>query len=146
MSERDSAAALEEVDGLALEKENRELATQQVRRINDTLRKVRSISRQSQQMLRPVFDDGVTVSDTPTDPAPAMSAAVTIEEVVPPRRLDPRRERDDSTDKLLIPEPALESPVSEVFRKAFEMFENECAQFRFTRSKNSPVVRSWKLA
>jgi hypothetical protein len=143
MSERDSTALLldEEVDGLALEKENRELASKQVRKINDTLRKVRKISRDSQQMVRPVLLEAVLPA--PVEPE---SSSVIVEEVFSARGKDARRERDDSTDKILIPEPALDSPVGEVFRKAFEMFEAECTQFRFTRNKNSPVVRSWKLA
>lgn len=129
MSKREStAAALEEVDGTTLERENRELTSKQVRRINDTLRKVRSISRQSQQL---------TAEQAPL-------AAVT-EEVASPRRIDPRRERDDNTDKILIPEPTLAPSVSEVFRTVFEVFEQECAQFRYTRTKNSPVMRRWKL-
>lgn len=135
MSERDNAATiLEEEDVLTLEKENRELASKQVRQINDTLRKVRRISRESQQGLLPVLEE-------PQD----VNFPLAVQEVVVSRTHDSRRERDDSTDKFLIPEPTLESPVSEVFRKAFEMFERECSQFRFTRGKNSPVVRSWKL-
>lgn len=129
MSKREStAAAFEEVDGTTLERENRELTSKQVRRINDTLRKVRSISRQSQQL---------TAEQAPL--------AVVTEEVASPRRIDPRRERDDNTDKILIPEPTLSPSVSEVFRTVFEVFEKECAQFRYTRTKNSPVTRRWKL-
>jgi type I site-specific restriction endonuclease len=138
MTERDSAAAVLEVDVLDLEKENRELASKQVRQINDTLRKVRRISRESQQMFQAVEEEKTEVSAAPVP--------VTVQEVVVARPRDTRRERDDNTDKFLIPEPALESPVSEVFRKAFEMFEEECAQFRFNRMKNSPVIRTWKLA
>lgn len=141
MSERDSAAFVmdDEVDGLALEKENRELASKQVRKINDTLRKVRKISRDSQTMLRPVLDSQAAESVE-------AASSVVVEEVFVAKGRDARRERDDSTDKILIPEPALDSPVGEVFRKALEMFEAECTQYRFTRGKNSPVVRSWKLA
>lgn len=142
MSERDSSAPVfEEVDVLSLEKENRELASKQVRQINDTLRKVRRISRESQQMVRPLLEEEVTEVNVLRAMAPS-----TIHEVVVARARDSRRERDDNTDKYLIPEPALDSPVASVFRKAFEMFEQECSQFKFTRGKNSPVIRTWKLA
>ncbi len=137
MTERDGAAAVlleEAVDVGAIERENRELATRQVRQINDTLRKVRRISRESQQLVPAV------------EPADEKSVPLVVQEIVAARNRDPRREADDNTDKFLIPEPSLESPVTEVFRKAFEMFEQECSQFKFTRGKGSPVIRTWKLA
>jgi len=135
---------------MLLEHENRELATRQVRRINDTLRKVRKISRDSQRMLRPVLE----TTPTPEIPISIVDSSLPsplsfqrVHEVSPPySRADTRRERDDSTDKFFIPEPQSSSIVSEVFRKAFELFEQECAEFKLSRDHNSPVVRRWKLA
>ena len=122
MSNRNAAAVLE-VDGLVLEKENRELASKQVRQINDALLKVRRISRESKQAFKSVAVAEDTSTDTEAD----------------------HNERDDSTDRLLIPEPTLDSPVRDVFKKALDMFEKECTQFRLVRDKNSPVIRTWKL-
>lgn len=123
----------------SLELKNRELATQQVRRINDTLLKVRKISRDSQNSLPQC---PVVVPDAPAAPA----APLHVQEIPPPfSRQDARRERDDSTDKFLIPEPKKSSVISDVFRKAFDLFEQECIQFKASRDPKSSVVKRWKL-
>ena len=130
MNEGNSAVAKNTSDVLELERENNELATQQVKKINDTLRKVRHISRESQRMS--------AVSAEPPS---------VVEEVVVPSLRDSRREREDDTGQYLIPEPSQESTVSAVFSKAFELFEEECRAFNFSRAKgtDSPVVKKWKL-
>lgn len=130
MKDRNAAAASQNTEVLELERENKELATQQVKKINETLRKVRHISRESQRMD--------AVRSTP----PSVT-----EEVVSYSRMDSRREREDDTDQFLIPEPSRESTVSSVFSKAFELFEKECREHNFSKSRgtDSPVVKVWKL-
>lgn len=130
MRERNSSALSVDFDGSDLETANRELAFNQVRTINDTLRKVRRLSRQEVVSLEDV---------RPTDPAPPM----TSEEVMPSKS-DSRREREDSTEDILIPEPVRESRTSMVFRRVLELFEQECSQYNISRPA-SPVVRRWKL-
>lgn len=132
MSKNNSA-----LDG-SLEFENRELATRQVRKINDTLRKVRRISRESQASLSSV--EPASVESPLTHKAP-----LRVQEVYAPSTKDSRRERDDSTDKFLIPEPKPASIVTDVFKEAFALFEQECIQFNATRDSRSPVVKRWKL-
>lgn len=123
----------------SIELENRELATQQVRRINDTLRKVRKISRDSQDSLPKCPDVAPVVVS-------ASSVPLHVQEIPPPfSRQDTRRERDDSTDKFLIPEPKKSSVISDVFRRAFDLFEQECVQFKASRDPKSSVVKRWKL-
>lgn len=126
MSKNNSA-----LDG-SLEFENRELATSQVRKINDTLRKVRRISRESQ---------AVTATNSSVEPA----VPLRVQEVYVPSGKDSRRERDDSTDKFLIPEPKPASIVTDVFKQAFALFEQECVKFNATRDSRSPIVKRWKL-
>lgn len=134
MTVRDDAAiAFAYEDTVDLERENRELASKQVRKINDTLRRVRSISKQLPDIRT-------------TEPAPPPAQALVREEVVAPRRTDPRREREDNTDRILIPEPSLAPSVSEMLQKAFDLFEQECHKYPLTKTKASPVVRSWKLS
>lgn len=123
----------------SLELENRELATRQVRRINDTLRKVRRIVKESQVGL-----PATTKSEPPQTSHEVHS--LRIQEISAPlSKHDLRRERDDSTDKFLIPEPKVTSLVTDVFKRAFDLFEQECVQFNATRDPRSAVVRRWKL-
>lgn len=128
MTDRNSGAAYDMPDVIDLELENKELATKQVKQINDTLRKVRHISRESQRMS-------------------AVSSHSVKEEVVLPSRKDSRREREDDTGQYLIPEPSQNSTVSAAFSLALDLFEKECREFNFSRSSktDSPVVKIWKL-
>lgn len=101
------------------EQENKELAQEQVREINNGLRRVRNLVRDSQRMARPVTEQ-VALAASP---------------------------REDDTDKFCIPEPSNSpSPLTAVLAKALDILEKERREYTSTvTGKRAPVVKRWTL-
>jgi hypothetical protein len=126
-------------DARDLEQENRELAQQQVRKINDTLRKVRRISRDSHKSFKAAQEAFADL--TPATGFHMMTTPV-VEEVT--IRVDPPADPDD-TSRFCIPEPSAETTVSAALTRAFEILEQEKRNFQPAVAP-VPVVRRWKIA
>jgi len=128
----------------SVERDNRNLATEQVRKINTVLRRVRRLNKDSQRMQR--VDPG-TLSSEPKVEVKA-SSIPNVVEILPPSLARPVRRpsrEDDATEDFLIPEPTDSSFVASAFRKAFEALEKEELQTRRKNGEGSAVVKTWKL-
>jgi hypothetical protein len=125
-------------DARDLEQENRDLAQQQVRKINDTLRKVRRISRDSHRSFKAAQEALADV--TPATGFHMMTTPVVEEVTIRVDSPDP-----DDTARFCIPEPSAETTVSAALTKAFEILEQEKRNFRPSLAP-APVVRRWKIA
>lgn len=118
----------------SMELENHELQQEQVRRINDSMRKVRKISRKSQSL---VVEDAVqAVRDSLSaedNPGFYVESPGTIEHVVV----------EDDTGQFCIPEPDMKAVVTKALNQAFFLIDKERREFR--SSKDSPVVTTWRI-
>jgi hypothetical protein len=108
-----------------LEMENRALQQSQVRSINDSMRKVRRISRESQKFARTPVVDGAGLYLESTGSIECVSSGVA----------------EDDTG--CIPEPSVSALVTKALNRAFSLIERELKTFK--ASKNSPVVKRWKI-
>lgn len=102
-----------------IEQKNRELVTAQVHQINDAIRKVRRISKDSQQGIRPVVEDSNSAST--------------------------EGQNLEDTNEFLIDLPPTEGGVSAVFRLALDELHARRAALSNEPVESSPVVKSWKV-
>ena len=132
----DSQNAPEGVYTLTLERENEELQQAQTRRINESMRHVRSISKESQQFARTVVVEDIqeTIS-AEEEPGFYVESPGTIERV--------SSAREDDTGRFSIPEPDISAIVSKALDQAFLLIEKERREFR--ASKDSPVIKRWRI-
>lgn len=125
-------------DARDLEQENRDLAQKQVRKINDTLRKVRKISRDSHHSLKAIQAEDLA-DKTPATGFHMMNTPI-VEEVTIRGPSDV-----DDTARFCIPEPSGETTVSAALARAFEILEQEKRDLQPTMAP-VPVVRRWKIS
>lgn len=108
-----------------IEQENRELQKKQVRKINDTLRKVRKMSKESHQRLQ---------AATATPGADA-SVAVVAAPVA-----------DDDGGDFEIPEPSTLPVVTAALERAIHLVESEREDHnRSEKGRGSKVVKRWSI-
>lgn len=112
----------------SIEEENNALRKSQVDRINSSIRKVRSISRQS---IRAVGAAEAKSADE--NPGFYVESPGTIERIG----------SGEDTGRFCIPEPTPKEKVSAALTEAIESLEKERRAFH--ASSSSPVVKSWKL-
>ena len=131
----------------SLEKGNKDLVNEHVRKINTMLRRVRRINKDSQRSMKPVNPDEATMSAV-SEPVADVSSVPNIVEVLPDSLVAPKRRRgnEDTTEKFLIQSPSKSSsPVADAFKRALVELEEEESQFRRDKGRGSPVVRTWKI-
>lgn len=117
-----------------LESENRKLQSQQVKRINESLRAVRRLSRKSQQRL-----EIAAVTDEIEEVMATDSPGFYVESSV---KID-RFSRDDDTGQFCLPDPDENVKFDKVLERAFDFIEKERSSFK--SKPNSPVVKRWRL-
>lgn len=122
-----------------LERENKELQQAQVRRINDTLKKVQRISRESQQFARtPLVEGAQRTISSEDEPGFYVESPGTIE-----RGGSNGKNGKSDPEGFCLPEPDTSAVVSRVIDQAFLLIEKERQEFR--PKKNSPVVKRWRI-
>tara|TARA_R100000656_G_scaffold104176_1_gene76154 strand:+ start:183708 stop:184130 length:423 start_codon:yes stop_codon:yes gene_type:complete len=134
------APDLDDVDVLhkSLEQDNRSTASQQVEKINSSLRKMRKLSRVSQRQLRAVADETTSTVEESTNP----NLVDTIELNSFPAD---RAVRDYSTGEFLIPEPdAGKGLFADMLSAATQIVRREKASMK-PLSQRGKVVHRWKI-
>ena len=121
-----------------LEGENRKLHSQQVRKINSSLRAVRRLSRISQQEFQVTqVAEGIEAKLASSSPGFYVESPSRID------RTGPDALDNDDTGKFCIPEPDETVKFDQVLEKAFGFIERERKVFRDAES--SPVIKRWRL-
>lgn len=125
-----------------LEQENQKLQQEQVRRINNTMRKVRRISRDSQRFAKVTVVEEIEKRLTST--SAEESASFYVEKPNRIEHVGPNGDgREDDTGEFCIPEPSASAVVTEALDQAFHLIEQERREFR--ANLNSPVIKRWRI-
>lgn len=139
MSE-DVAALDESVLFSSIEEENNALKKQQVQSINDCIRKVRRISKQSQRALRTTVVDDVREAIAAREkPGFYVESPGRIEQIGGEIGVND----DEDTGQFCIPEPTPTETVASALSHALDKLELEKRSFRGNSS--SPVLKRWKI-
>lgn len=122
----------------SMEEENLKLQKQQVENINAAIRKVRRLSKQSQRFARAVVvEEAQSRLDGPG------SAGLYVESPGRIDRVGLYPEDEDDTGQFCIPEPSMAETVTAALSQAISQLEKE--RRSFVSSRNSPVVKRWRI-
>lgn len=140
----DKAAQDEEIHLYTMEEENYKLRQDQVKSINTSMRKVRKLSRKSQQFARAVVVEEVQKEIEKKD-----TAGLYVESPGRIERLGAEASHymdepvEDDTGQFCIPEPTMTETVTAALSKALDQLEEERRSFSVGTS--SPVIKRWKI-